>query len=177
MKNWAFIVCFALLVSSCNSILSSKPIGILNEDQMTDILVDIQLTEATLKTVDDSIFRKTDTTDLRNRFAGVFKKHDVDPDNFNASINYYLEHIEELDKIYVEVITRLTEMEASMIPIPNVTAGNTQNGSFIDPRNPWHRPFFKTIVPIESQYFSGSVYQHSSDDRPAYHGPGKGINR
>ena len=114
MKYWTFVLCIALLSSSCNSILSSRPSGTMNEKQMIDILVDIHLAEATIRLANDSITRLNDTTDLRIRFSRVFKQHDVTPDEFNTSLNYYLAHIEELDKIYVEVINRLTILEATL---------------------------------------------------------------
>ena len=79
-----------MLTASCNSILSSKPSGTLSEEQMADLLVDIHLTEATLRIANDSIARLNDTTDLRIRFAQVFRKNDVEPDDFNISLNYYI---------------------------------------------------------------------------------------
>ena len=82
---------------------------------MVDVLVDINLTEASLKIGSDTTgIRITDTTNMRIRFAEVFRKHDVDPDDFNSSLSYYLEHIDDLDKIYAEVITRLTTLEATL---------------------------------------------------------------
>ena len=174
MKNWVFIVCIALLSASCNSIISSQPIGTLSVKKMTDVLVDIQLTEATLKIADDSLLRISDTTELRNRFAEVFKKNDVDPDDFNASLNYYLVHIEELDQIYVEVINRLTALEASLVPKMKPDANGSYTG-MTDPGNPWQRIMNKSNQPIEFQYFDSSRYSLSPDDRPGYYGPGRKI--
>jgi len=175
MKNWAFIVCIALLLASCNSILSSKPMGILSEKQMTDLLVDIHLTEAILKTVDDSIERKSDTAELRNRFAEAFKKHDVNPDDFNASLNYYLEHIEEIDKIYVEVINRLTELDATLVPLTKPDSNRPTGSPNLN--NPWQRALNRTQKSLEFQYFDGSKFSYLHDERPAYQGPGKIIER
>ena len=153
--------------------------GTLSVKQMTDVLVDIQLTEATLKIGNDSIFVKSDTSSLRERFAEVFKKHDVDPDDFNASLNYYLQHIEELDQIYVEVINRLTELEATLVP--KISADGNYNKSLnngmIDLRNPWQRALGKTFKPAETKYFDGTKYSYPADDKPEYHGPGKLIER
>ena len=149
--------------------------GTLSEKQMTDMLVDIQLTEAVLKTVDDSISRNMDTTGLRIRFAGVFKKHNIDPDDFNNSLNYYLEHIEDLDKIYVEVINRLTELEATLVPLARPDS-NRPTGS-PDLNNPWQRALDRTQKSLEFQYFDGSKFSYLHDERPAYQGPGKIIER
>ncbi len=164
MKKWAFLVCMALLTASCSNLLSSKPSGTLSEKQMTDLLVDINLTEATLKTANDSSIRLGDTTALRNRFAQVFKKHDIDPDDFNASLGYYLEHIDELDKIYVEVINRLTALEATLTPVVNQANsrfGQDQPGN----ANPWFRSLNKSTEPVEIQYFDAVKYPPSTNKR------------
>jgi hypothetical protein len=167
MKRWAFILSIAMLAVSCSSLLSSKPSGTLSEKQMTDVLVDIHLTEATLRIANDSLARLSDTTELRNRFAQVFKKNDVTPDDFNSSLNYYLEHIEELDKIYVEVINRLTELEASLLPKTSPTVSNANRllpgQTTTINNNPWFRLFNKTIEPAEIQYFDEVKYPVSSN--------------
>jgi len=156
MGKWAFILFIALLGASCGSILNSKPSGTLSEKQMIDVLVDIHLTEATMKIANDSLARLNDTTQMRQRFAEVFKKNDIDPDDFNASLDYYLKHIEDLDKIYVEVINRLTELEATLQPKPVLNAGNLNSGKNIN--NIWFKSMNKTDEPEIIQYFSPLKY-------------------
>ena len=68
----------ALLAASCNSILNSSLSGTLSEKQMTDILVDIHLSEASLSVLNDSIARLNDTTQLRIRFARIFTKNNIE---------------------------------------------------------------------------------------------------
>jgi hypothetical protein len=159
MKKWAFILCFALLAASCNSILSSKPSGMLNEDKMIDVLVDIHLTEAALRVGNDSLARLNDTTKLRILFAQVYEKHNVDPDDFNTSLDYYLKHIDELDKIYVEVINRLTELDARLQPKP-VQAGNSVNpGQRLTlNKNVWFKSMNRIKEPEKIMYFSPMLY-------------------
>jgi len=151
------MLCFALLWASCSSILSSKPSGTLSEEQMVDVLVDIHLTESTLKIVNDTSARLNDTTYLRTRFAKVFNKHVVDPDDFTASLDYYMKHIEDLDKIYTEVINRLTELEATLQPKSAESIANTGR---IRPgqNNIWFRSMYKITEPVEIQYFSPLLY-------------------
>ncbi len=154
----------ALLSASCNSILNSSPSGTLSENKMIDILVDIQLSEATLSVLNDSIARLNDTTQLRIRFAQVFTKNNVDPDDFNTSLTYYLGHIEELDKIYVEVINRLTELEATLQPKP------VQNSIRLNPdknkllmKNIWFRSMNMPDKPENVEYFSPLIYPSAKD--------------
>jgi hypothetical protein len=163
IKKWAYFIFLALLAASCNSIFSSKPSGTLSEEQMTDLLVDIHLTEATLRIANDSLARLNDTNDLRIRYAEVFRKHDVKPDEFNRSLTYYLEHIEILDKIYSEVISRLSIMEADLQQKTATTAVNKLNSlsgspSALQLRNPWFMTLYKPAKPQEIQYFSPAIY-------------------
>ena len=159
MGKWTLILFIALLGASCNSILNSRPSGTLSEKQMVDMLVDIHLTEATLNVASDSLARLNDTTQLRIRFAQVFIKHDISPDDFNYSLTYYLEHIEELDKIYKEVINRLTELEATLQPIilqrnDRLTSDQKRNLMI----NEWYRSLNRADEPEEIQYFSPLLY-------------------
>jgi hypothetical protein len=156
MGKWAFILFIALLGASCGSILNSKPSGTLSEKQMIDILVDIHLTEATMKIANDSLARLNDTTQMRQRFAEVFIKNDIDPDDFNASLDYYLKHIEDLDKIYVEVINRLTELDATLQPKPVQSTNSFNSRKNIN--NLWFKLMNKTDEPEKIQYFSPMKY-------------------
>lgn len=125
---------------------------------MVDVLVDIHLSEWILKIVNDSSTRLNDTTYLRNRFALVFSKHDVDPDDFTASLDYYMRHIEDLDKIYTEVINRLTELEATLQPKLDQSISNTGRISRGQNNNTWFRSMNKITEPVEIQYFSPMHY-------------------
>ena len=146
--------------------------GILSEEQMVDVLVDIHLTEATLKIANDSLARVSDTTELRNRFAQVFRKHDIEPDDFNASLNYYLEHIEEIDKIYTEVINRLTALEATLTPKTNPENDrNRFNPGMYDINNPWLKALYKKEKPEEIRYFDEVKYPLSSTRKVNYPEP------
>lgn len=159
MMKWTFILLIALLGTSCNGILNSKPSALLSEEEMTEVLVDIHLTEAALRVADDSLARLNDTTKLRILFASVYKKHNIDPDDFNTSLDYYLQHIDELDKIYVEVINRLTELDATLQPKPvpatnSLTSGRRQNLN----KNVWFKAMNKITEPEEIMYFSPMLY-------------------
>ncbi len=169
MKKWAFVFYIAMLAASCNSILSSRPSGTLSEEQMTDLLVDIHLTEATLRIANDSIARLNDTTDMRTRFAEVFRKNDVDPDDFNISLKYYLEHIEVLDKIYTEVISRLSEMEANLMqkttnPVSDKMNRTSKLQQISPVNNPWFRTLYKPGQKLPVRYFSPEVYPVSMEE-------------
>ena len=164
MTKWAFLLCMAVLSVSCNSLLKSKPSGLLSESKMTDVLVDMHLTEATLRVANDSLSRLNDTADMRIRFAEVFRKNDVTPNEFNISLNYYLQQIDELDKIYSEVISRLSLLEANLQQLANRKPYMFLNGNNIAVdtaamKNPWYRTWNKTDLPWQSQYFDPLIFR------------------
>lgn len=135
---------------------------------MVDILVDIHIQEASLTIANDSIARLNDTSQLRIRFATVFIKNGISPDDFNSSLTYYLEHIEELDKIYKEVIKRLTELEATMQPktVASLNRFNPDQERILM-RNVWYKSMNKTNELEVIQYFNPSVYPLSNDRKPS----------
>jgi hypothetical protein len=157
MKKWTYIFCLAILVASCSGLLTSKPSGTLSESKMVDMLVDMHITEATVKFGVDSIEHAIDTTESRNRFAEVFRNHNVKPEEFNQSMNYYLEHVEELDKIYSEVISRLTEIDAKLVPVNKQTVASI-NGSNKIFSSPWFPASQAVDLKGKNQYFDHDIY-------------------
>ncbi|MEI6062461.1 MAG: DUF4296 domain-containing protein [Bacteroidota bacterium] len=148
-----------MLTAACNSILKSKPAGTLSENQMISLLVDLHITEATLHIVNDSVIRSNNIPELRIRFAEVFRKHGIKPDDFDTSLNYYIKHVEELDKIYAEVINRLSVMDATLQQKAGIQAINaTGKRSDLGKRNPWFPSTDKTTTPREIQYFDSLRY-------------------
>lgn len=130
---------------------------------MVKLLVDIHLAEATLRISNDSVNRLNDTAYIRVQYAQVFRKNDVTPDAFNKSLKYYMQHIEMLDKIYTEVISKLSEMEAELqqktLPAINAFGKNKEIvPNYTQLRNPWFKTLYKPSKPIELHYFSLTLY-------------------
>lgn len=157
MKKWTFIFCLAILVASCNGLLTSKPSGTLSESKMVDVLVDMHITEATVKFGVDSTSHAVDTTEARNRFAEVFRNHSIKPEEFNTSLNYYLEHVEEMDKIYADVINKLTEIDVKLVPVNKqvVTSIIGSNKNF---SSPWFPTSQGVDLKGKNQYFDQGIY-------------------
>jgi len=146
-----------MLTASCNGLLTSKPSGTLSESKMVDVLVDMHITEATVKFGIDTIEHTIDTTDARNRFAEVFRNHNIKPEEFNTSLNYYLEHVEEMDKIYSDVINKLTEIDAKLTPLnkQSVTSIKGSSTTFI---SPWFPASQAVDLKEKNQYFDHDIY-------------------
>jgi hypothetical protein len=160
--RFALFLAFLPLLQSCGSFLNSKPSGTLSEERMAEVLVDIHLTEAMLKLNNDSVSRVSDTAGLRIRFAEVFRKNDVSPDDFNQSLTWYMQHIEELDKIYTNVINRLTELDARTAKESSSIPGFRNGPSAISrgplPNNPWYRSLVPPDTSERPVYFDKTVY-------------------
>ncbi len=117
IKNLFAWLLLILLFFSCSFITGDKPVGTLSESKMSEILTDMHIVEAKMRVTTDSAFmvQLRDTSFLRARFSEVFLKHETTPDEFNQSLDYYLEHIEKLDEIYDQVISKLTELETTVL--------------------------------------------------------------
>lgn len=79
-------------------------------EKMILILADIQITEAYLEEVKKTGKRVRDTSLLY--YEKVFKKHQISPLAFEESLLWYKKDFEDLDLLYTEVITRLSELKA-----------------------------------------------------------------
>lgn len=106
-----------MLSQACDKVegvFSSRPSGVLSKKAMTSLLVDIHLQEAIIRTGTHT----GNDTDMRNYsrsgYLKVFAKHDVTPEEFKKSLDYYLLHVDELDDIYTGVINQLTQMQAEV---------------------------------------------------------------
>jgi hypothetical protein len=116
MNKWLLIPALLFLIS-CNggsTMLSTRPSGVISKSKMVDVLVDINLAEAALRVGTPSHNQPADTLYQKSQFIKVFEKNEVNPDDFTTSLNYYTEHVEELNEIYLEVIDRLTSMQANL---------------------------------------------------------------
>lgn len=153
MIRWIFYICLTIVTVSCGDLLKSTPQGLLDENQMTNILVDMHLTEATLRSANDSILKLNDTTQLRIRYAEVFRKHKIRPEDFNMSLNYYIERIDILDNIYTNVINQLTVIETNFQELLNKqTLAAADSANRTNPfNNTWYRTLYKGE--IKNQYF------------------------
>jgi len=116
-KFWLFWILLPalLLTQSCDKgrgILSSRPKGVLSKKEMTGVMIDIHLQEAILRSGKKPVIKTDMRKYARSEYLKVFANHGITPAEFNKSLDYYLMHVEDLDEIYTDVISRLEEMEA-----------------------------------------------------------------
>ena len=79
---------------------------------MVAVLVDVHLAEATTESRGMNVLQINST--MAGRYALIFKKHELTYDEFKTSYDYYLEHPDLLNEVYIEVTNQLTTMESKV---------------------------------------------------------------
>ncbi|MDX5340764.1 MAG: DUF4296 domain-containing protein [Cyclobacteriaceae bacterium] len=93
---------------ACQSSNRSKE-GLLSEDQMVAILLDIQLTEGIVSAIPIPYDSSGKLYTLMER--EIFVKHGVSDSVFTQSMKHYLEDALLMERIYARIIDSLTVME------------------------------------------------------------------
>ena len=126
-------LCLLLMLTACNKnkLLHPKPSGILTSDQLIPLLVDLHLTDASLKLNESSPQSGEIKLFYAEAFAPVFKKYETTPAVFENSMKWYSRNIDVLALIYTEVITRLSTLEAeTRIKVNPGSPGGEENNPF-----------------------------------------------
>ena len=105
----AFILLLSFMFCSCKERKVEVPPGILSKDKMIDVLVDVHLAEAA--PMNHGITTKELNGIMVGKYDDVMKKHTITFEQFKKSFDYYLQHPDQLDEIYQEVVNRLTALE------------------------------------------------------------------
>jgi ATP sulfurylase len=95
------------LLFSCGH--EKAPEGILDEDKMVTVLIDIQLTEGMVSSLPISYDSSQVLYKLMER--DIFLKHQVTDSVFTKSMLYYLEDAAKMDRMYARVIDSLVVLE------------------------------------------------------------------
>src|SRR5688572_9129911 len=102
-----FFICFS---ASCADPVVIPP-DVLPKDKMTKVLADIQLIEASIQ--NDAMERSDSTKNIvYGYYQSVFKKHNITADQFRRSFDFYLDHLDLMDKMYDDVIIELSKRQA-----------------------------------------------------------------
>lgn len=92
----------------------TRPAGVLDKESMIDLLVDINIAEASLRYGNVQHTMTGDSTYQKSLYLEVFEKNKVKPDDFQKSLDYYSEHVDELNSIYTAVVEKLSSMQAEL---------------------------------------------------------------
>ena len=105
----------ALILSACYHDAPEPSFNmelVLPQDSMVVLLTDLQLVDGAVNLKSRSGQRQSDYANAYTE--QVLEKHGVSNEQFTESIRYYSYYIEELDKIYEEVIIRLGKIESEV---------------------------------------------------------------
>ncbi len=100
------LIISVFMLSSCSE-EKKMPENIIKRGEFIEILTDIQIFKST-----DQFVRNKDTGfDLDASYDFIFEEHGITVDDFSRSLDFYASDPVEFEKIYDEVIIRITEKQ------------------------------------------------------------------
>ena len=112
MRIYSITLIFALLFAGCISKEVDIPEGILTQETMVMVMVDLQLVNA-LSQKRFTKDPKSPGTTLAN-YQQVFDKHHLTRESFQESLDFYKEHPPLLIEIYDEMLNEFSERQAGL---------------------------------------------------------------
>ncbi|GAB2978757.1 hypothetical protein GCM10027049_12900 [Mucilaginibacter puniceus] len=98
---------------------SNVPDGIIEPDEMTNLMVDVHLVDGSIQYIDfqepDSLYKYG-----IKRYDNVFKQHHTDSLQFKKSLEYYSLHTKQLEEMYAEVTQILQAKNDSLNKIDSL---------------------------------------------------------
>lgn len=110
-KSLLFVSGIFLLIS-CAAKEEKTPSSVLTKDNMIQLVIDIQLAEATINL--SNYGQSNLPNDKEKLFEAIYKKHHTSKKIVEESFFYYTGHPEQFEKIYEEVITGLSKKQAEL---------------------------------------------------------------
>lgn len=107
MKNRLIIYLFlVILLAACKM----KPIGVIGEKKMEDIIYDITLTEAIIYTYDTKI----STEERKKLYNDIYAKYGIDEAKYLSSLKWYTENPKYIEIIYDNVRSRIDTLKSDV---------------------------------------------------------------
>lgn len=108
MYKTLIFIAFLIVFSSCNPNEKGFPNGVIEEEQMVEILTEVELTQAFVKLK----MAEMDSINQEALYQNIFERYNVSQEKFNQSLKHYVTYPEILEDIYSRVIVRLSERQA-----------------------------------------------------------------
>jgi hypothetical protein len=109
IKKISFFLIIILVITSC--IRDPKPSNVIDRKTFIDMLVDIHLAEG-MFLERGSI--KIDSLQSKSLYLSVLKKFNVSEERMLTTTLYYSRHTKEYDKIFTEVLSKMTVMSEEL---------------------------------------------------------------
>jgi len=99
----------AIILLSLIACKPDRPEGVLSEEKMIDVLVDMHLAEGVMSV--SRVRQQFHYQPARVFYDSIFNHQNITREQFNQSVHYYSKDVNQYDKIYDEVLERLNKME------------------------------------------------------------------
>lgn len=112
MKKGLIILLAIFAFYACSKPPVKKPENLLGEDKMIGILVDVHIADAAFNSRRhrDSLVMKSNPA---NFYYAALQKHNVQDSIFEKSLVYYASQPRRFEKMYRQILNRLTELETT----------------------------------------------------------------
>jgi hypothetical protein len=107
-----YILLIVVLITSCTSPEEEGiPENVLSPEKFTSVMIDVQITEGMRAQGVDII---TPGEGVEGAYEEIFSKHQINKEAFDESYNYYLDHPDQMEKIYEQVLDSLSKLDAQV---------------------------------------------------------------
>lgn len=95
-----------------NSNDNYTPKNRIGNDKMVSLLTEIHLVEGSITPM--LLYGDSATQFILNNYDFLLSKYKTTQPDFRESMNYYVQHPKEMDKIYEKVVERLSKMQSEI---------------------------------------------------------------
>jgi hypothetical protein len=110
-----FIFSLIIALAGCGDSAGDAPDGLLAPAKMAEVMVDVQLLEASLNLGTMNPQRVQHVGSIARLDADVMKKHAITRKQYDESFNYYCLHPKQLSEVYQLVLNKLSRMQAEVM--------------------------------------------------------------
>ena len=103
----------SVLLLACTTPKTEIPTEILSETEFANMLKEVHLAEAAFERTKSKGLKNAKNT-LANSYQSIYKKYDVTDTTFSKSLDYYTKNPEKLEKIYTDVLGKLTNERSTL---------------------------------------------------------------
>ena len=107
-----FTLMFLLLIAAACYREPKFPDAALNKEQMIAVLADVHLAESKLVSMGNNSQAQRDST-AEVYYATIFKIHKVKAEDFNSSMEAYMQNPKALSEIYEKVLEKLQKEQSA----------------------------------------------------------------
>lgn len=116
MKNLILLIIGLMMLSSCYTAHENEkqppPQNLIDKDKIVLILADIELAESALRQKLNHGYEVKEVKEAYYR--SIFSEYEISREQFDSSMTFYKQDLDELNLIYEEVITRLSVIESEV---------------------------------------------------------------